>query len=87
AEILRSGSVSFADLKRVQKRRQFPTWATQAFQVIAQNNAIDPVLKRDTTPNVPAIVKLMQRWTFLQRIPARLLGMGFRPEHVKTRAA
>jgi 2-polyprenyl-6-methoxyphenol hydroxylase-like FAD-dependent oxidoreductase len=87
AEKLRSGSVSFADLKRVQKRRQFPTWATQAFQVIAQNNAIDPVLKRDTTPNVPAIVKLMQRWTFLQRIPARLLGMGFRPEHVKTRAA
>ena len=87
AEKLRGGSVSFADLKRVQKRRQFPTWATQAFQVIAQNNVIDPVLKRDTTPNVPAIVKLMQRWTFLQRIPARLIGMGFRPEHVKTRAA
>lgn len=86
AEKLRSGAVSFDDLKRVQRRRQFPTWATQAFQVIAQNNVIDPVLKSRATPRVPGIVKLMQHWTFLQRIPARLIGMGFRPEHVRTKA-
>lgn len=86
AEKLRAHTVSFDDLKSVQRRRNFPTWATQAFQVTVQNNVIDPVLKNEVTPRIPGIVKLMQHWTFLQRIPARLIGMGFRPEHVKTRA-
>jgi hypothetical protein len=29
----------------------------------------------------------MQRWPWLRRIPARIIGMGFRPEHVRTKAA
>jgi len=33
---------------------------------------------------VPAILKLMQRWPILQRIPARAIGLGARREHVKT---
>jgi hypothetical protein len=28
---------------------------------------------------------MMQQWAFLRRIPARVVGMGFRPEHVRTR--
>ncbi|HSZ73371.1 MAG TPA: FAD-dependent oxidoreductase [Rhizomicrobium sp.] len=87
AEKLRAHTVSFDDLKSIQQRRHFPTWATQAFQVAVQNNVIDPVLKDEVKPRVPGIVKLMQRWPFLQRIPARLIGMGFRPEHVRTSAA
>jgi hypothetical protein len=48
---------------------------------------IDPMLASGKTPKVPAVLRLMQRWPWLQRIPARVLGMGFRPEHVRTKAA
>lgn len=36
---------------------------------------------------VPAVVRAFQRFAFLRRIPARLVGMGLRPEHVRTRDA
>jgi 2-polyprenyl-6-methoxyphenol hydroxylase-like FAD-dependent oxidoreductase len=83
ADSLRRGTLSLADLRRVQRRRRFPTWATQALQVAAQNRVIDPLLNAETTPDVPAVVKWMQRWPRLQRLPARLIGVGFRPEHVR----
>ncbi len=83
AEPLRRRSVSLDDLRRVQKRRNFPTWATQKMQVAIQNNVIDPMLANGTTPKVPAIIRLAQHWTWLQRIPARIIGMGVRPEHVR----
>jgi 2-polyprenyl-6-methoxyphenol hydroxylase-like FAD-dependent oxidoreductase len=84
AEPLRRRTVTRADLQRVQKRRTFPTWATQAVQVTIQNRVIDPMLASGKTPKVPAFLRLMQHWPWLQRIPARVLGMGFRPEHVRT---
>jgi len=87
AEPLRRKSATLADLRGVQKRRAFPTWATQTLQITIQNRAIDPILSSSTTPRVPAVLRLMQRWPFLQRLPARVLGMGFRPEHVRTAAA
>jgi 2-polyprenyl-6-methoxyphenol hydroxylase-like FAD-dependent oxidoreductase len=82
---LRRKRVARADLARVEKRRRFPTWAIQAFQVAVQKRVLDPILASGATPKVPGIVRLAQRWTFLQRIPARLIGIGPRPEHVKTR--
>jgi 2-polyprenyl-6-methoxyphenol hydroxylase-like FAD-dependent oxidoreductase len=82
SEPLRTGHVAESDLQRVQKRRAFPTWATQAVQTAIQNRVIDPVLNSSQTPKVPWIVRLMQHFTFLQRIPARFIGIGFRPEHV-----
>lgn len=83
AGTLRTRSTSVADLRRVQRRRMWPTRATQWIQVALQNGVIDPLLEAEKTPAVPAIVRLMQRWTWLQRIPARVIGVGFRPEHVK----
>lgn len=79
---LRRKRVAPSDLAAVRKRRRFPTWATQAFQVVLQNRVLGPVLTATRTPGVPLPVRLMQRWTVLQRIPARLIGMGMRPEHV-----
>jgi 2-polyprenyl-6-methoxyphenol hydroxylase-like FAD-dependent oxidoreductase len=86
ARPLRRKRVTTRDLARVAHRRRFPTWATQAFQVAMQNRVLGPVLTSGETPKVPGIVKLAQRWTFLQRIVARLIGTGVRPEHVKTPA-
>jgi 2-polyprenyl-6-methoxyphenol hydroxylase-like FAD-dependent oxidoreductase len=81
---LREARLAESDLAAVQARRRFPTWATQKMQTIVQNAVIDPVLNARAVPPPPAILKLAQRWAWLRRIPARLVGMGFRPEHVKT---
>jgi 2-polyprenyl-6-methoxyphenol hydroxylase-like FAD-dependent oxidoreductase len=83
---LRKGRLTEADLARVQKRRSFPTWATQRLQLAIQNRVIDPVLSGSATLRVPWVVRVMQRLPFLQAIPARLVGLGFRPEHVDLRA-
>jgi 2-polyprenyl-6-methoxyphenol hydroxylase-like FAD-dependent oxidoreductase len=80
---LRAGIPAEADLARVQKRRTFPTRATQALQVAVQNRVVDPVLMSTETPRVPWLLRLVQRrLPFLQGIPARIIGVGFRPEHV-----
>ena len=85
-ERLRQGTVSLGDLQAVQRRRTFPTRATQRMQVIVQNNVIRRVLGSTKPIRPPWPVKLLGRWKFLRRIPARVVGMGFRPEHVKTPA-
>ncbi len=81
ARPLRKRRATQAVLSRIEARRRFPVRATQAFQVFVQNRVIGAVMKSTATPKVPFIIRLMQRWTFLQRIPARLIGMGVRPEH------
>jgi len=82
--MLAAGTLSDYDLEAVQQRRLFPTRATQRLQVLAQNNVIRPVLASTEPLTLPWPSKLMQRWPFLRRIPARVIGMGFRPEHVRT---
>jgi len=82
---LRQGIVSLGDLQAVQRRRTFPTRATQRMQLIVQNNVIRRVLGTTKPLTPPWPIKLLGRWKFLQRIPARVIGMGFRPEHVQTR--
>ena len=81
---LRQGIVSLGDLQAVQRRRTFPTRATQRMQLIVQNNVIRRVLGTTKPLTPPCPIKLLGRWKFLQRIPARVIGMGFRPEHVQT---
>jgi 2-polyprenyl-6-methoxyphenol hydroxylase-like FAD-dependent oxidoreductase len=80
---LRRGIPADDDLHRVQERRSFPTRATQAFQVAVQNRIIDPVLRSSAEPRLPWLLRFAQRWLpFLEIIPARIVGIGFRPEHV-----
>ena len=83
-EKLRSGTVTEDAVQAVQRRRSFPTRATQGFQLFVQNNVIKNVLSSSKPLSPPMVIKLVGRWPLLQRIPARLLGLGFRPEHVKT---
>jgi 2-polyprenyl-6-methoxyphenol hydroxylase-like FAD-dependent oxidoreductase len=79
---LKDGSLTEADLARVQKRREFPTRVTQSLQVQVQNRVIQPVL-RSTQPLAPPwILQLFNRLPPLRRIPALLVGIGVRPEHV-----
>jgi 2-polyprenyl-6-methoxyphenol hydroxylase-like FAD-dependent oxidoreductase len=80
---LREGAVSEALLRKVQERRQWPTRMTQALQIFIQNRVIRNVLSMTTPPRPPFAVMLLKRFPWLRRIPGRLIGMGFRPEHVR----
>lgn len=72
-------------LAAVQKRRMFPTQMTQRLQVYAHKRFIDPALSYKTpVKRLPWQLRLFQQFPVLRRIPARALGLGFRPEHVHT---
>jgi 2-polyprenyl-6-methoxyphenol hydroxylase-like FAD-dependent oxidoreductase len=81
---LRAGSVSLDHLRQVQRRRELPTRLTQRLQVFIQDRVISRVLRSTAPLSPPWPVRLAQRWPALQRIPARIVGIGFRPEHVRT---
>jgi len=87
AEPLRRGTLTDADLRRVQERRALPTRIVQRFQVLAQNRVVAPVLaSRARALTVPFMLRVFVWFPWLRRIPARLIGIGFRPEHVETAA-
>jgi 2-polyprenyl-6-methoxyphenol hydroxylase-like FAD-dependent oxidoreductase len=72
------------ELEVVQRRRNFPTWATQKLQVAIQNTVVRAALGSEKPLTLPWPLKLMNRYPFLRRIPARVIGVGFRPEHIRT---
>jgi len=79
----RAGAVGLDDLRAVQKRRALPTRLTQRMQVLIQNRVIGSVLRGDATPKPPLVMKLLGRYPMLRGLPARIIGMGFRPEHIR----
>ncbi len=80
---LQAGRVSDADLVAVQRRREWPTKVTQRLQVMVQNRVIAPTLAGSSgTLKPPLLLRLMARSSLLRQIPARLVGLGVRPEHV-----
>jgi 2-polyprenyl-6-methoxyphenol hydroxylase-like FAD-dependent oxidoreductase len=79
---LREGRITIDHLRRIQKRRELPTRVTQRLQVTVQRRIIARVLG-ETGPLKPALaVRLLARVPLLRRIPARIVGLGIRPEHV-----
>jgi 2-polyprenyl-6-methoxyphenol hydroxylase-like FAD-dependent oxidoreductase len=83
---LREGRLQPSDLAAVQRRREWPTRATQRMQVFLQNRVIGPALKSDQPVKPPLLVRLADRWSFLRGLTGRLIGLGLRPEHVHSPA-
>jgi 2-polyprenyl-6-methoxyphenol hydroxylase-like FAD-dependent oxidoreductase len=81
---LNAGTVREEDLDRVQRRREFPTRVTQRLQVVVQNNVIDRLLRDGEGLPAPWPLRLTSLVPPLRGIPAWLIGMGVRPEHVHT---
>ena len=81
---LASGRLSDDDLGRVQRRREWPTRVIQRAQVAIQNQFLRKALERRGEVKVPLAMRLLQRFPVLRRVPARLVGIGVRPEHVRT---
>ena len=84
---LSAGAVTDRDLADLQRRRMFPTRATQRLQIFIHDKFLSRVLMSREPPAPPWPAKLLGRFPPLQRMAARVIGLGFRPEHVRTPAA
>ena len=85
AQPLLQSTVSEQELRAVQERREFPTRMTQRLQVFVHTHFIGSALKkRGPLRSLPLPLKLLQRFPVLRRIPARMIGLGFRPEHIRS---
>jgi 2-polyprenyl-6-methoxyphenol hydroxylase-like FAD-dependent oxidoreductase len=84
-EPLLHGRATAEHLSKIQQRRGLPTRLTQFFQVQAHKRILGPLLRGQMNLQQPPLAaRLLRKFPVLCRIPARLIGMGFRPEHVKT---
>ena len=79
---LGGGDFSPANLRRLQRRREWPARATQRLQILAQNRIISRVLQTRSPLAVALGFRLLARHAWLRRLPGRLIGMGLRPEHI-----
>ena len=85
AALARSGPIVDDVLAAVQKRRTFPTVMTQGVQLLIQRGIIANVLRSKAPPkHAPALLRWLSSIRVLRRIPAYIVGIGFRPEHVNT---
>jgi 2-polyprenyl-6-methoxyphenol hydroxylase-like FAD-dependent oxidoreductase len=83
---LREGRVSDDNLRAVQRRRAFPVRATQRVQLVIQDRIIGSALRSTGPVSMPWFVRWLLSWPAIRRIPARMMGLGVRPEHVHTPA-
>jgi len=84
AKPLRDRALTMAHLRRVQRRRELPTRVIQRLQVMIHERALGPLLRRPPGARVPIALRLVRRFPILRRVPARLVGLGVRPEHVRS---
>jgi 2-polyprenyl-6-methoxyphenol hydroxylase-like FAD-dependent oxidoreductase len=84
ASPLRSGKVTDDDLQAIQERRILPVHFRQWLQLTIQKRIISRVLASQRRPKSPLFFKLFNIFPVLRRIPARLIAVGIRPEHVRT---
>ena len=85
AEALREHRLTGDDLAAVQARRDWPARVTQRAQIAIQNEVLAPVLAGTAAPStLPLPLRMLQRFAMLRRLPARLVGIGVRPERVET---
>ena len=81
---LRAGKVTDEDLQAIEERRTLPVRFTQWLQLTIQEGVISRVLASHERPKPPLVFKAFGIFPVLRRIPARLIGIGIRPEHVRT---
>jgi 2-polyprenyl-6-methoxyphenol hydroxylase-like FAD-dependent oxidoreductase len=86
AQKLRTGSVSVTDLELVQKRREWPARLIQAMQAFIHRNVVTG-RESKSGDSLPILLRLFQWFPALRSLPARFIGLGPRPEHIRSPAA
>jgi 2-polyprenyl-6-methoxyphenol hydroxylase-like FAD-dependent oxidoreductase len=79
---LREGRVEPNNLRAVQHRRERPAHLTQRAQIFIHEHFLERVFKANEQMSSPLPARLLEEFPLLRRIPARMIGIGFRPEHV-----
>ncbi|MBL0116091.1 MAG: FAD-dependent oxidoreductase [Sphingomonadales bacterium] len=72
-------------LFRVERRRRLPTRVIQAGQKLAQDRIIGAIFKPGAQIDRPPwVLRLLNRFPLLRRIPGRIVGLGVRRERVES---
>jgi 2-polyprenyl-6-methoxyphenol hydroxylase-like FAD-dependent oxidoreductase len=80
---LRDHKLSVEDLKAVQHRRERPARMIQRVQVFLHKHLLERVFDSPETIPPPLLISMTEKFPRLRRIPARMVGVGYRPEHVE----
>jgi 2-polyprenyl-6-methoxyphenol hydroxylase-like FAD-dependent oxidoreductase len=80
---LRENTLELADLKKVQARRKRPALLTQKVQIFLHKHLLERIFESTEVIATPAPMVLLEKFPRLRRLPARMIGMGFKPEHVR----
>jgi 2-polyprenyl-6-methoxyphenol hydroxylase-like FAD-dependent oxidoreductase len=84
ARPLREQRLTAADLAQVQKRREFPARAMQRVQTVAHKGMVR-IFKNPGPAKAPWQLKAAINFPGTQRLLGRMVGLGFRPEHIELR--
>jgi 2-polyprenyl-6-methoxyphenol hydroxylase-like FAD-dependent oxidoreductase len=79
---LREGRVELDDLRAVQRRREWAAHLTQRVQIFMHEHFLERIFQATEQMAPPLPAQLLEKFAVLRRIPARMIGIGFRPEHV-----
>jgi 2-polyprenyl-6-methoxyphenol hydroxylase-like FAD-dependent oxidoreductase len=72
-------------LHEVEDRRMFPTRIIQRAQKTVHDRVLTPlVVRKAVLDKVPLALRMFERFPILRRIPARLVGLGIRREHIRS---
>jgi 2-polyprenyl-6-methoxyphenol hydroxylase-like FAD-dependent oxidoreductase len=82
---LKDRAVSVTELNEVQKRREWPTRVIQAMQVFVHRKVVTG-RSSGSDDKLPLLPRLFVWFPFLRALPARMIGLGPRPEHIRSPA-
>ncbi len=85
AKPLKSGVLADSDLAAVEARRSFPTRATQKLQLMMRSSRRTDQGNEEKRKGPPAFIRGIARFPLLSHLAGRLIGLGFRMEHVRRR--
>ena len=79
---LYDGRLANKHLAAVEARRTFPTRATQRLQLMMRRDRRKHKIDDTKRSGPPSFLRWIARWPVLTHLSGRLIGLGFRPEHV-----
>ena len=80
---LLAGTLELRDLDAVQVRRARAVRVTQRVQVFLHKHLLERIFASPEIIRPPLLVRLTERFPRLRRLPAWMVGVGFRPEHIE----
>jgi 2-polyprenyl-6-methoxyphenol hydroxylase-like FAD-dependent oxidoreductase len=87
AEKLQGGPVHIGDLRTVQARREWPTRLIQGMQTFIHRRVVTGRMSGGKKTSLPFVFRLLKWFPILRQLPARFIGLGPRPEHIRSPSA